>query len=195
MRILASAAFFAFVLCASPCLQSQDTSKPTRFEAGPQIAFLVHGSNGLTSNQFLLGGRFTFNAYRWLGIESERGFTPQQQAFLGGRTNQILFGPKVGIRKQKVGAFIKARGGFSTTGNVVKTIDITSNVDTSARHTDPVIDLGGVIEVYPAKRWILRYDFSDLVTQHNNDIIFSFQGPPCTMGVCTFQAPDTVTHS
>jgi hypothetical protein len=195
MRILARTAIFAFLLCVSLRLQSQDNSKPTRFEAGPQIAFVVHGGTGLVSNDFLVGGRFTFNARHWLGVESEWGFTPQNVVFNGGHINQFLFGPKVGIRKPRLGAFIKARGGFSSISNFTKTFDETSLTQTLGRQTNPLIDLGGVIEIYPGKRWLLRYDFSDLVTQHNNNTVFTFQSPLCASLPCTFQAPDTVTHS
>lgn len=194
MRIVATISVLVLVACASPSLQSQDNSKPTRFEAGPQITSVVHGNNGSANNEFLFGGRFTFNVYRWLGIESEWGFTPQEVT-IGGRANQFLFGPKVGIRHEKFGTFIKARGGFSSIGNVLKAVDVSTSSQTFGRQTNPVIDLGGVIEVYPAKRWILRYDFSDLVTQHNNNAIITFPPPLCTVAVCTFQAPDSVSHS
>jgi hypothetical protein len=63
------------------------------------------------------------------------------------------------------------RPGIIRTGNVLKTADFSSinpicnctQTFTSGPRTDFLLDAGAVFEMYPYKKWIVRYDVSDKI--------------------------------
>jgi hypothetical protein len=84
-----------------------------------------------------------------------------------GNTIIGLFGVKAGIRKQRFGYFVKVRPGFITTGSIFREAftnsDTGSGFQLSPRLTEPVLDVGGVVEYYPAQHWSLRWDAGDML--------------------------------
>jgi hypothetical protein len=153
----------------------------TKYEAGAQFTFIrINISN---ENRFGFGGRFTYNLLPNFAIDSQWDITPQTSpdsisVFSGGRTNQLFLGLKMGLRKKQFGVFGKVRPGLITYGNSVKSVTTTASTNntsstfnstfTLGRRTDPSLDMGGVLEIYPAKKWILRYDFGDTVVFHGD---------------------------
>jgi hypothetical protein len=66
-----------------------------------------------------------------------------------------LFGPKLGLRTEKVGIFAKVRPGVISFSNTIQGITINPAVPFSislqtGRLTEPALDLGTVVEFYPA---------------------------------------------
>ncbi len=131
------------------------------------------------------GGRFTYNLNRNFALESEVNFFPRnfervRTDFTGGRITQGLFGLKAGIRKEKVGFFGKVRPGFVSSGNAVRARFPDGNGTDpnnrfgfeSIRSTQLTLDVGGVVEYYPSRRTILRFDVGDTIT-HFPDIEFT----------------------
>ena len=109
-------------------------------------------------------------AIDWLPTTREQGNT-----VLG------LFGVKAGIRRQRLGYFVKVRPGFIAIDNVLRA-DF-ANLDTGffssrlGRLTEPVLDLGGVVEYYPARHWTLRWDAGDmLIFQEGNNFTTILNG-------------------
>jgi hypothetical protein len=101
-------------------------------------------------------------AIDWLPTTSDQGNT-----VIG------LFGGKAGIRRQRLGYFVKVRPGFVTINNIPRPDFINVATNTSFTHltrlTEPVLDLGGVVEYYPARHWTLRWDVGDMLIFEENE--------------------------
>lgn len=90
------------------------------------------------------------------------GFTETIEYQQGGRALEALTGVKLGIRRDHMGYFGELRGGTITFGETEKKIvqrtpggapDIYLGM-----FTNPVLNAGGVLEVYPSRHTILRCD-------------------------------------
>lgn len=103
------------------------------------------------------------------------------QAFVdyqtGGRAFEALTGLKMGIRRDHMGYFGKIRGGTITFGETFRQIGgnpngTITNVDLGM-FTNPVLDVGGVLEVYPSPHSILRVDAgSATIFYQPKDVIY-----------------------
>jgi hypothetical protein len=125
------------------------------------------------------GGRLAYNLNGNFALEGELNFFPgtgsfsQPEAFKGGNTIEGLFGLKAGKRFPKIGIFGKARPGFlyATKGDL-QTIPNTGCIaifpapagcfETRSKNSF-AFDLGGVVEFYPTKRTIIRFDVGDTI--------------------------------
>lgn len=79
----------------------------------------------------------------------------------GGRAFEALTGAKVGIRRDHMGYFGELRGGTITFGETEKQIVEPTRgfVDFyRGMFTNPALNVGGVLEVYPSRHTILRFD-------------------------------------
>ena len=133
------------------------------------------------NNNFGVGARAVFNLNSFFSLEGEGNFLLNDappKLLSGGRAIEGLFGPKIGLRTESVGIFAKVRPGVISFSNTVQGITINPNVPFSfsvqtGRLTEPAIDLGTVIEFYPARDWAWRTDVGDtLVFYHSS----SFSG-------------------
>jgi len=124
-----------------------------------------------------IGGRFTYNLNRHVALEAAGYFSPGKCASCAGevtgRITEGLFGVKAGQRFKKWGIFGKARPGFISfsQGN----FDLLPSgggafpfTIVTSRLTNSALDLGGVVEFYPSKRIVLRFD---------NGVTFNHYGP------------------
>jgi hypothetical protein len=149
-----------------------------RFQLGFHFTNIVDVKNILgnekTRNRPGFGVRFGYDFARFGGgkyvatAESEINYSPKNHrssrlvnptTFDGrtdGRVLQGLFGVKVGRKFDKVGIFGKARTGF------VQYTNGKANADSA---TNFAADLGGVLEFYPTKRFITRFDFGDNIVR------------------------------
>lgn len=125
-----------------------------------------------------LGGRLTYNLNRRIAIESEINFFPNKNIFQfagEGRALQGQMGVKAGKRFRKFGVFAKARPGFLSVGRVFF-YEPGASLDTGfgfsipnariARRTHFTMDLGGVVEFYPSRRMIVRFDGGDTIVRY-----------------------------
>lgn len=158
-----------------------------------------------------LGGRIGYNLSPNIAIEAEINFFPdadsfsEPDAFKGGHKIEGLFGVKAGKRFDKVGIFGKARPGFLYAGkgdlqpraNTV-CIAALSILPTPAGCFETIskrsfaFDLGGVVEVYPTKRTILRFDAGDTIvrlSERNIPAVFS----PTILTI--IRSPAETTHN
>ncbi len=117
-----------------------------------------------------LGGRFGYNFDKHFALDTEFGFFPETH--LGnrqaGQKTQAFAGVKAGARGRRVGVFAKARPGVMFIGEVTSGFSCngTSFGQTCRpRHNNFALDLGGVIELYPSARTILRLDAGDTVVR------------------------------
>ncbi|HSS20051.1 MAG TPA: outer membrane beta-barrel protein [Pyrinomonadaceae bacterium] len=182
---------FGLVLFSGPPLHAQQT-KPAKLEIGAQFTSLSLTEPGV-KREVGVGGRVTYNFTDNLAVEGEvnflpsgstRGFTP------GGSILQGQFGLKAGKRWNKFGVFAKARPGFvSFAGTFDPRITGTTLIngspfpvfdfDSLIRSTHFSMDLGGVAEIYPSRRVIVRFDAGDTVIHYGalHDVDFSANPP------------------
>jgi len=95
------------------------------------------------------GFRGVRNLGRSLSLEGEFNWSLGNTLFRveGGHMLEGLFGVKAGHRGRRAGIFAKARPGFVTFTDV--------GISRGA------LDLGGVVEFYPATHWLIRGDIGD----------------------------------
>jgi hypothetical protein len=184
--------------------QSDDLPK---VELGAQFTSITKPSYGSTEPGF--GGRFTFNLNRSVALEAVGNFFPHDCNYCSGGTSfgdnagnitQGLFGVKVGKRFQKWGLFGKARAGvvsFSKGDSqfVLATPNGYSVVQNRATHF--AADLGGVVEFYPSKRLVTRFEAGDTLIHYGqrqtNSLIFNpTTGAP---GLMPFTTRSEIRHN
>jgi hypothetical protein len=120
-----------------------------------------------------IGGRFTFNFNRFVAAEAEINFFPQKAVILiaDGSAIQGQFGVKIGKRFKKFGIFGKVRPGFLSVNKVGFFIPPGSQVGSTdnfilERRTFFTVDAGGVLELYPSRRMVVRLEAGDTLVRH-----------------------------
>ncbi|HMJ25804.1 MAG TPA: hypothetical protein VK475_08245 [Pyrinomonadaceae bacterium] len=129
-----------------------------------------------------VGGRFTYNLTSSLAFEAEGNLFPKNEtdgSMPGGRMFQGQFGIKAGKRFQKFGIFGKARPGFVGFTEVSKLLSTSTigpsgplnqvfTVGTFGTRKDVYFstDLGGVVEFYPSRRIVTRFDVGDTIIRY-----------------------------
>ncbi|MCU1265500.1 MAG: hypothetical protein JWM21_1818 [Acidobacteria bacterium] len=175
-------AIIGSALVLSLCLlegkaQSNDLPK---YEVGVQFTALTEPSFDGGRTEQGLGGRFTFNLNRSVALEAEGNYFPHRCFNCGrgpfgdsnGNIAQGLFGVKVGKRFQKWGIFAKGRPGVvsfsqgnsgyvSTGGGGTFPFELMHK-----RLTNFAVDAGGVLEFYPSKRIVTRFDAGDTLIRY-----------------------------
>ena len=114
------------------------------------------------------GGRFTFNFNRVFSLETAGYFFPKRCISCSepGRVTQVLGGVKVGKRFENWGIFAKARPGVASFSE--GDFDIVPQGPNffelrRKRMTSFAMDIGGVLEFYPSKRIVTRFDAGDTI--------------------------------
>ena len=131
-----------------------------------------------------IGGRVTYNLNRSMAAEAEVNFFPQHQLFAGagGNSVQAQFGVKAGKRFEKFGIFAKLRPGFLNVDDVFSFVPgpLVNGIPTLdfkiERTTFFTLDVGGVLEFYPAKRIVVRLDGGDTVIRYPRKVQPVFGG-------------------
>lgn len=170
-------------------------SAATRFEAGAHFTSLsltpinelridlFFGPSPLTTTAPGFGGRFTYNVTDYLAVEAETNLLPQKLYLAvgaSGRVTQGQFGIKAGRRFERLGIFGKVRPGFVSFDSSLKqigTIPYTLafnfagiqsaiGVFETGRRTFFSTDVGGVLELYPTRRVLLRFDAGDTIIRY-----------------------------
>ena len=139
-----------------------------------------------------VGARFTYNLTNHVALEAEGNLFPGRplNEFEGfspggvpaGRTCQVQFGVKAGKRFKKFGLFLKARPGFVTfteasqfTGFRLRTffhvsqgrnVHLENAEFRTGKATYLSTDLGGVLEFYPSRRIVTRFDIGDTLIRY-----------------------------
>jgi hypothetical protein len=190
-------------------------SKATRFEAGAQFTALsfspirqlfgdvVIAPEPRTTTQLGFGGRFTYNLTGHLAVEAETNLLPRKQflaAGASGRVTQGLFGVKAGKRFGSFGVFAKARPGFASFASSIRQVgtrpftfdgrQFVAGVFEFGRRTFFSADVGGVVELYVSRRWLLRFDAGDTVIHYGRRSIPSFFVNPAILA-----APPETRHN
>lgn len=144
----------AFVLLSSACVWAQERS--FRYEAGAQLTALDLGGT-LGEKPGGLGGRFGYNLNRYLALETEGNYFPQNPDGDFGET-QLLAGVRAGYDFGDLGIYAKVRPGFVRFGGAAYRAYNGNNP------TRPAIDLGAVLQYFPHSGHIgVRIDWGDTV--------------------------------
>ena len=179
--------------------QSQDVPK---FEVAAEFTTLERENftGGRTEPGF--GGRFTFNFNRVFSLETAGYFVPKQcnNCRELGRVTQVLGGVKVGKRFEKWGIFAKARPGvasFSEGDFDIVPMGSNSFELRRKRLTDFAMDIGGVLEFYPSKRIVTRFDAGDTIIHFRRRTAELEIFDPLTnsFSVVPFITPARTTHN
>ena len=145
-------------------------SKKDKIEIGVQSTSLslFHPDFPFDDTQLGVGGRVTYNFNRSIAAEAEINFFPQKQIILtaDGNAIQAQFGVKVGKRFEKFGLFGKIRPGFLSVDRVGSFVPGTSFDVKIERQAFFTIDTGGVLELYPSRRTVVRFEAGDTVLRH-----------------------------
>lgn len=166
-------------------LAAGDSNNDTpRFELG--VAFSgIHLSE---NNNFGVGARAVFNFNSAFSLEGEGNFFLNNSTpgiLSGGRAIEGLFGPKIGFRTDTVGIFGKVRPGFISFSSTAQGVTLNPAVPSAftiatGRLTEPALDLGTVIEIYPSKHWAWRTDIGDTVIFYRPHTFFVVPLPGTT---------------
>ncbi|HJP93288.1 MAG TPA: outer membrane beta-barrel protein [Pyrinomonadaceae bacterium] len=134
---------------------------------------LFHPDFSFDDTQAGIGGRVTYNFNRSIAAEAEINFFPQKQFILtaDGNAIQAQFGVKLGKRFEKFGLFGKVRPGFLSVERVASFIPGSQRPDGNVdfkieRESFFTIDTGGVLELYPSRRAVVRFEAGDTVIRH-----------------------------
>lgn len=160
----------------------------------PCPSFVISNSRELQPG---FGGRFGYNLTSNLAVEAEMNFFPGADSFTvpegfkGGNKIEGLFGVKAGKRFEKVGVFGKARPGFlhASKGDIRPRTDVLciaaitifpppAGCFETISKTNFALDVGGVVEVYPTKRTIIRFDAGDTIVRLGDRNVPGVFNPP-----------------
>ena len=157
-----------FLLHSKALSQSQD---PPKFELAGEFTTLERSNFGGYITDPGFGGRFTYNLNKVFSLEAAGYFFPKGCLDCGqrGRVTQVLGGVKVGKRFENWGIFAKARPGFVSFSEgdfeIVPTGGagpLPFRIDFNALNGFAA-DVGGVLEFYPSKRLVTRFDVGDTI--------------------------------
>jgi hypothetical protein len=176
-------------------------------EDAPKIELGVQFSS-LTIGEYLhptepgFGGRVTYNLTDNVALETQFDFFPNRRRFRGdrsgGRIAQGLFGVKAGKRFEKFGIFGKVRPGvvsFSAGREEVVVVSPAPNLvfdHEPHRETHFATDVGAVLEFYPSRRIVTRFDAGDTIIRYGDTDGVFFDG---TGIIGRYPIPGGVRHN
>lgn len=166
--------------------QEQDAPK---FEIGVQYTSLSIDLPGFGGTEHApgVGARVTYNLTDYFAVEAEGNIFPsatQTDYTTGGDPLQAQFGVKAGKRWKRFGLFAKARPGVVSFAETVTPLPVVSGSALTfafdrERKTHFSMDVGGVLEFYPSRRMLVRFDAGDTIIRYgeHKELQSSFPGP------------------
>ena len=182
MKIRILLASILSLLCFSTGLweaRAQSDEVP-RFELGIHFTSITKPDSNNGATEPGLGGRFTLNLNRSVALEAVGNFFPHSCRFCGGgnvagdnsgNITQGFFGVKAGKRFQKWGIFGKARPGVTSFSRGDSRFELSGPNGfflAQSRRTNFAVDLGGVLEFYPSKRIVTRFEAGDTLIHYGS---------------------------
>lgn len=206
--VFITTAALIFVFTTAPSATHAQEHDAPKVEVGTQFSSLsiTPPSSIGTENATGFGGRVTYNFNDHVAVEAEGNFYPAstfRNYVTGGRAEQMQFGIKVGKRFENFGVFAKVRPGFISFGESQKVTQVpvvtggivdVVNTFTGERKTHFTTDVGGVLELYPSRRVLVRFDFGDTIIRYgeHDELSFDFQNP--FVGTIV-KAPSEIKHN
>ena len=198
-----TAVISVFLLHSVAFSQSQDLPK---FELAGEFTTFERDDLGSGRTEPGLGGRFTYNLNRVFSLEAAGYFFPKEcfNCRNNGRVIQAVGGLKAGKRFESWGIFGKARPGILSFSdgefNLVPSGPVTPTsvfeVQRS-RLTSFATDIGAVLEFYPSKRIVTRFDVGDTIIYFTRRTTNNFRFDPVTNSffIGPVTTPARTTHS
>ncbi|HEX8561248.1 MAG TPA: outer membrane beta-barrel protein [Pyrinomonadaceae bacterium] len=196
------AALALVLLACANAARAQERDAP-KAEVGVQYSSLSVNLPGFRGTEHVagFGGRVTYNFNDYFAVEAEGNLHPsraQRDYVTGGASQQMQFGVKAGKRWRTFGVFAKARPGFVSFGETLTPFQVVSGAATSVvfdreRKTHFSMDVGGVVEFYPSRRVLVRFDVGDtLIRFGEHPELQPFFGPG---GPVVVTEPSQTTHN
>jgi len=147
-----------------------ETKIPGKWEFGPLFSTMLIQRDGPTVGVQAepgLGGYASYRIYRVFYLDGDLLYFPRGTANSGphdgGTILQGTFGLKGGIRRNHVGFFGKVRPGFNSYSDALSSVSSQQSglAMETARSTTFVLDLGGIVELYPAEHGTIRLEVGD----------------------------------
>ena len=147
------------------------TEDPPRYEAAAEFVTLNRDDLFGIRTEPGLGGRFTYNLNKNVALEAAAYFFPRNcfDCLNNGRITEAVGGLKAGKRFKTWGIFAKARPGIVSfskgrleilPGGPFPAFPFVFEVKPMANFA---ADLGGVLEFYPSRRIVTRFDAGDTI--------------------------------
>lgn len=199
-----------FVVAVLFLMLSQALAQPEelpKFEVAAEFTTLEREAFAQRRTEPGFGGRFTYNLNEVFSLEAAGYFFPKRcfQCRNGGNITQGLAGLKVGKRFEKWGIFAKARPGAISFSQ--GTFDVRQTIPTPGnpfpiefelkRLTTFAMDVGGVLEFYPSKRIVTRFDVGDTIIHFNRRNMDTVTFDPITNALTptTISVPGRTSHN
>ena len=183
---------------------SQSQNPPKQEVAAEFVSLSRDDFNGIRTEPGF-GGRFTYNVTRNIGIEAVAYFFPRScfDCLNNGRITEVVGGLKAGKRFDTWGLFAKARPGIVSFSKGHSNI-----IDAPQTPAFPFVfevkpltnfaaDLGAVLEFYPSRRIVTRFDAGDTIISHRQRTQNSFRFDPMTntFSLVPLRVPGRTTHN
>jgi len=174
-----------------------------RYEVGAQFTSITKPDFSGGATEIGFGARFTFNLNKSVALEATGNFFPHQcnscgrgQGDNNGNITEGLFGVKAGKRFQKWGIFAKGRPGFVSFSRGDSKYVATGAGGifpfqfSQKRLTNFALDVGGVLEFYPSKRIVTRFEAGDtMITYRRRETNFLLFDPVGGVTLVPFTLP------
>ena len=184
--------------------QSQSDEVP-KFEVAAEFTTLERDNFSRKRTEPGFGGRFTYNLNRVVSLEGAGYFFPKRcfGCQNEGNITEVLGGVKVGKRFENWGIFAKARPGVvSFSQGSVDIIQLPGNLGLpfqleAHRLNAFAADIGGVVEFYPSKRIVTRFDAGDTIIHFGRDTrpVFIFNPTTSGFSAIPFPVPARTSHN
>src|SRR5678809_1096252 len=200
-RIFLLASLLCLLLIQSSVLaQTQD---PPRYEVAAEFTTLNREAYDGVRVEPGVGARFTFNFNKTFAVEGAMHISLNEcpGCINPGRSGDLFAGVKVGKRYKSWGIFAKARPGIVNVGQLQYVQTGTTGpfpFQAEIKGLDNfAADLGGVVEFYPSRRIVTRFDAGDTIIHFTrrtaNGIIFD--PTTGTYVLVPFTTPARTTHN
>jgi hypothetical protein len=193
------------LILLAPSLAFSQAQDPPKLELAAEFSSITRDGFSSTRAEMGFGGRVGYNINRHFTVEGAGYFFPHRcfDCANNGRIVEVVGGLKGGKRFDKWGIFAKARPGFVTFTegkfNWIPTggggpFPFTFEVN---RLTAFATDLGGVIEFYPSRRIVTRFDAGDTLIHFGRRTSNILIVNPVTNGfeLSPFNVPAKTTHN
>lgn len=158
-------------VCFAPALALSQTDDLPKFEVAAEFTSFERDAFNGKRTEPGVGGRFTYNINRIFALEAAAYFFPKQcfECDDGGRVFQTVGGVKIGKRFENWGVFMKARPGLMSFSEAERNLlpvgaPLTFPLELRLTRVNSfAMDLGGVVEFYPSKRIVTRFDVGDTI--------------------------------
>jgi hypothetical protein len=139
-----------------------------RLEVGPLFTTMISAREGVGVRADPgFGGYASYKLYKVFYLDGDVLYFPRYTSTSGphdgGQIMQALAGVKGGIRRNHFGFFGKVRPGFNSYSKALTSITMTNSgvANDYDRSTSFALDLGGIIEFYPAEHGTFRLEVGD----------------------------------